>query len=123
MRLFRTARAVLVARPAAGGEAQLHERWTVAGGVGELAGTLSHYSYPTLAAYRSKFSRYTSLEARGVRPSLTAVARAVVVAALRMPWYLVVRGGWRDGWRGAFVCVASASYPVAVAFKALQNAR
>jgi glycosyltransferase involved in cell wall biosynthesis len=123
VRFFRTARASLLADPVAGGDAEVHERWTVPGRVESLAGALSHFSYPTVAAYRAKFERYTSLEARGVLPSRRALARALAVAALRAPWYLVVKGGWRDGWRGAFVSVASAWYPVAVAWKALRYAR
>jgi glycosyltransferase involved in cell wall biosynthesis len=123
VRFFRTARASLVAEPVAGGEAEVHERWVVPGRVGVLDGELAHYSYPTVAAYRSKFDRYTSLEARGVSGSPTSVTRALGVAALRAPYYLVLKGGWRDGWRGAFVSLASAWYPVAVAWKALRNAR
>jgi glycosyltransferase involved in cell wall biosynthesis len=119
VRLFRTARATLVAEPAAGGEAELHERWCVPGRVERLPGELLHYSYPTLASYREKFARYTSLEARGLRASPAALLRAAFVAVLRAPWLLLVRGGWRDGWRGAFVALASAAYPVAVAWKAL----
>jgi len=120
VRLFRTERAHLVAEPAAGGDAELHERWIVPGSVGRLPGTLHHHSYPTVAAYRDKFSRYTALEASGLRASRLALVRSFVVATLRFPWLLVVRGGWRDGWRGAFVSFASAAYPVAVAWKALR---
>jgi len=123
VRFFRTARATLVAEPVAGGDSDVHERWVVEGRVLALGGTLSHYSYPTVAAYRAKFDRYTSLEAGGVPRSLGAIVRAFGVALLRAPWYLVVKGGWRDGWRGGFVSLASASYPVAVAWKALRNAR
>ena len=38
LRLFRTGRAHLVARPAAGGRADVHERWEVPGDVGDLSG-------------------------------------------------------------------------------------
>jgi hypothetical protein len=122
VRLFRTARGVL-SPTAARGRVELHERWSVPGEVGRLDGTLAHFSYPTLASYRSKFARYTSLEARGSRGSLAGVARACAVALLRAPWYLFVKGGCRDGWRGIFVALASACYPVAVAWKALRAAR
>ncbi len=121
VRFFRTNRASVVAEPVAGGAAEVHERWIVPGRIDVLDGTLAHFSYPTVDAYRSKFARYTSLEARGVRGSPGAVVRALGVATLRAPWYLVVKGGWRDGWRGGFVSVASAAYPVAVAWKALRN--
>lgn len=120
VRLFRTERAALVAQPAAGGTAELHERWVVPGGVATLAGTLAHDSYPTVGAYRAKFARYTSLEARGVRPSRSKLVRALALATLRAPWLLVGRGAWRDGWRGTYVALASAWYPVVVAWKALR---
>jgi glycosyltransferase involved in cell wall biosynthesis len=121
LRFFRTGRAALVAEPVGGGSADIHERWTVAGGTGRLDGTLLHYSYPTLADYRTKFARYTALEARGLRGSPPALAREVALAVLRVPHALFVRGGWRDGWRGVFVAFASAAYPVAVAWKALRT--
>jgi len=120
VRLFRTSRATLVAEPAAGGDAELHERWLVPGDVGTIGGSLLHDSYPSVGAYRVKFERYTALEARGVAPSVTTLVRAAATATLRLPWYLVARGGWRDGWRGAFVSFASAAYPVVVAWKALR---
>jgi len=119
VRLFRTERASLVAEPAAGGSAEIHERWVVPGEIGSLGGTLVHDSYPTVGAYRTKFARYTSLEARGVRPSPVALVCALATAPLRAAWLIVGRGAWREGWRGLYVALASASYPVAVAFKAL----
>lgn len=122
LRLFRTARATLVAQPAMGGSADVHERWVVRGATGTLAGSLLHDSYPTLRAYREKFERYTDLEARGRTGSWSAFARAFALAPLRAGWTLLRRGGWRDGWRGVFVALASAWYPVAVARKALRTA-
>jgi hypothetical protein len=122
VRLFRTSRATLVASPAAGGDAELHESWRVPGRVELLGGELLHYSYPTLASYREKFERYTSLEARGLRATGFSLARASLLAALRALWLLVVKGGWRDGWRGAFVALASAAYPAVVAWKSLRRA-
>jgi hypothetical protein len=121
LRLFRTERATLVARPASGGDAELHETWHVPGSVGRLRGTLLHASYPTLASYGEKFARYTSIEARGAPRSVAALARAALVAFARAPWLALARGGWRDGWRGLFVAAASAAYPVVVAWKALRR--
>ena len=70
VRLFRTEPGRRSSRePAAGGDADLHERWTVPGRVERTRGSLDHDSYPTLASYRRKFARYTSLEAEGVRTS------------------------------------------------------
>lgn len=118
LRLFRTGSARVVARPAAGGDAELHEAWHVEGRVATLGGTLQHDSYPTLASYRAKFSRYTTLEARGVRVGFPGFVAVTARAVVKLPWLFVVRGGWRDGWRGAFIAIASAAYPVVVAWKA-----
>lgn len=118
LRLFRTTRATLGAVPAAGGEAELHERWSVPGRIDMLSGILHHFSYPTLAAYRQKFARYTALEAAGLTTNGAKVLRAFLIATLRTPWLLFARGGWRDGWRGTYVALASAAYPLAVACKA-----
>lgn len=121
LRLFRTAEARLAAHPAAGGAADLHERWEVDGPVADLGGRLAHDSYPTLAAYGSKFARYTTIEAAALhaRAPGAAFAAALARAALRLPWLFFGRAGWRDGWRGAFVSAASAVYPVVVRWKAL----
>ncbi len=121
LRLFRTNRARLEARPAAGGDADLHERWTCDGEIGDLAGTLHHDSYPTIASYREKFARYTSIEARGMRSSAPTVVRAYALVPLRFGWLLLRRGGWRDGWRGWFVSFYSALYPAVAAAKALRR--
>lgn len=120
LRLFRTDSAHLVARPAAGGHAEVHERWEVRGDVGDLSGAVHHDSYPTLSSYREKFARYTALEASGLEPKPLLVVAALARAVLRLPWLYFIRGGWRDGWRGAYVCTASALYPAVVAFKALR---
>lgn len=119
VRLFRRDRVRLEARPAAGGHAELHERWVADGPVSRLAGRLEHRSYPTLADYRRKFARYTTLEARGVAPSPWRAAGALALAVLRAGWLYVGKGGWRDGWRGAYISLMSAFYPAVVQLKAL----
>lgn len=124
LRLFRTGGVQLVASPVAGGDAQVHERWELARGAGRagtLPGVLEHDSYPTLASYARKFARYTSLEARGLPPSARRLIGVTPRSLFRAGWLLLGRGGWRDGWRGAFVAVASAFYPVVVAWKALRR--
>ncbi len=119
LRLVRTEGARIVARPAAGGSAELHERLEVDGAVLELAGRLLHESYPSLAAYREKFARYTAIEAAGLEGSGPALALSLARAAARAPWLFFARGGWRDGWRGAYIAGASALYPAVVRWKAL----
>lgn len=118
LRLFRADRAVLQAHPAAGGSAALHESWTCAGSVGELPGTLLHFSYPDYAAYRSKYDRYTSTESAGVDGSLLGFAGAWLKGVLRFPWLLVGKGAVLDGPRGIYVAYKSAMYPAVVAWKA-----
>jgi glycosyltransferase involved in cell wall biosynthesis len=121
LRLFRTARAFLMPRPAAGGYADVHEEWRVYGSVGRLRGTVLHDSYPTLAAYWAKFDRYTSIEALGLKPTQFDAMRTVVTAFARLPWLFFVRRGYRDGWRGAIIAFASAIYPVVSLSKAMRG--
>jgi (heptosyl)LPS beta-1,4-glucosyltransferase len=121
LRLFRTGQAALLPRPVAGGRSDLHEAWEVTGKVVALGGILVHDSYPTLASYLEKFDRYTSLEAEGLAPSRWALMRALPAAPIRALWLFVMRAGWRDGWRGAFICAASAAYPAVARWKALRR--
>ncbi len=122
LRLFRTDRA-RVEPNSVTGRAELHERWLVDGPVEDLAGTLVHDSYPTLASYRAKFARYTDIEAAAIGPSRRALLRAFAVFPARVLWAIARHGGWRDGWRGLFVAWNSARYPVIVQAKALRAAR
>ncbi len=123
IRVFRRDRVQLEAQPAAGSTARIHERWTCEGIVGELAGTLLHYSYPDVAAYRTKYDRYTSLEATALEPSVAAVARRFGASLLRFPWLLVGRGAILDGPRGWYVAYHSAVYPAVAALKSLRGQR
>ncbi|TAM75527.1 glycosyltransferase family 2 protein [bacterium] len=123
LRLFRRERVRLEARPAAGGAAELHERWIADGPVGRLVGCLEHRSYPTIADYRRKFARYTSIEAGGVTSSPSRALAAAAITVVRLGWLYLGRGGWRDGWRGAYVCLMSALYPAVVQFRALRRLR
>ncbi len=119
LRLFRTNRAHLEAAPVTGGEADLHERWVCAGAVGALRGTLEHYSYPDVASYREKYVRYTGIEARGVRASMTAAFLQSLLVPLRFTRTLL-RGAMLDGPDGWYVAWYSALYPAVVQWKALR---
>ena len=119
LRLFRTDRAHLEAAPAAGGTAQLHERWVCDGRTAQLDGTLLHYSYPTHASYREKYERYTSIEARGIEPSRKAWLKQQLLVPARFAWYAFARGAVRDGSAGLRVAWWSALYPAVVQWKAL----
>jgi glycosyltransferase involved in cell wall biosynthesis len=120
LRAFRTGRAKVVAKPTSGGTAELHERWQVDGATASLPGRIEHESYPTVGDYFKRFDRYTSIEARGLRPSFSDVARTVLLAPARAVWLFVGREGWRDGWRGAFVSLFSALYRLVATLKAVR---
>jgi glycosyltransferase involved in cell wall biosynthesis len=119
LRLFRTDRVTLEAHPAAAKAAPLHEAWQSSGRVGELDGTLLHYSYPDVAAYRAKYDRYTSLEAQNMKGSLAALVAAAFSGIGRLGWLLAARGAIFDGPRGWYVAYRSAFYPAVAARKAL----
>jgi glycosyltransferase involved in cell wall biosynthesis len=119
LRLFRTDRARVAANELG---ADLHERWIVDGPIADLPGAIVHDSYPTLASYRAKFDRYTTVEAAALEPSRRAYLRALATMVPRFLWSLLRYGGWRDGWRGFFVAWESARYRVVVRAKALHRA-
>ena len=123
LRLFRAGSATLEARPAAGGSAAVHERWTSEGSAGALAGTLLHFSYPDYASYRVKYDWYTDTEAAGLRGSVGGAVRAWLFGLGRFGWLLFGKGSVLDGPRGVYVAYKSAMYPAVVAWKALRNAR
>jgi glycosyltransferase involved in cell wall biosynthesis len=119
LRLFRPECAVLEARPAAGGTAPVHERWSSQGRIAMLSGTLLHFSYPDYASYRVKYDSYTATEARGIRTSFFGVVAAWTAGALRFWWLLFGKGAALDGPRGIYVAYKSAMYPAVAAWKAL----
>jgi glycosyltransferase involved in cell wall biosynthesis len=119
LRLMRTGRARVESRPATGGAAHVHEYFVCDGTAGELNGTLLHYSYPDAASYRLKFARYTSLEARGLRPSVPAAAVATLSAPVRFADNLLRRRAIVDGPRGWYIAWCSAWYPAVARWKSL----
>lgn len=119
LRLFRVGRGVLQAHPAAGGRAALHESWTCDGTIGDLTGTLLHFSYPDHASYRAKYERYTDAESEGVEVTPGGLAGAWAKGLfLQLPRLLFVKGAVLDGPRGIYVAYKSATYPAVVAWKA-----
>jgi glycosyltransferase involved in cell wall biosynthesis len=120
LRLVRTKDARIEPFPSAGGSAELHERATCDPPVAALPGTLLHYSYPTHAAYAEKYDFYTSIEARGVRPSRARAAAETARAVPRFLWYLFARGALADGAAGVRIAWHSALYPAIVQRKALR---
>jgi hypothetical protein len=123
LRLFRTDRVRLIAHPAAAAEAPLHEAWSCDGRVGDLAGTLLHFSYPDVATYRSKYNRYTALEAESIDRSPARFLIACCATPVRFIWLLFGRGAVLDGPRGWYVAYRSAAYAAVAARKALTSVR
>jgi glycosyltransferase involved in cell wall biosynthesis len=117
VRLFRTGQARISAT------ADVHETWTPLGASAQIGAPLDHHSYESVAEYRRKFARYTDLEAQTQDCGLAGVAAAWLVMPLRAIWFLVRRGGVLEGWRGAYVSVASALYPAVVATKRWRRPR
>jgi hypothetical protein len=121
LRLFKTNRVRLEASPAAGGDAHLHERWVSDGATAILDGTLLHFSYPSLQAYRTKYEHYTSVEASGIAPSPRKYVSELLRTPLRFLWYAGIRGAALDGIDGLRIAWYSAFYPAAVQRKALRS--
>ena len=121
LRFFKTGHVRVEPAPAAGGNAQLHERWDCDPPIGRLEGMLLHYSYPSHAAYREKYDRYTSIEALGFEPSRFHVAVETLRAIPRFLWYVTARGALLDGVTGVRIAWLSALYPAMVRIKALRN--
>lgn len=120
VRVFRPDRATLESHPESGGTGEIHERWVVEGPVGELPGSLVHYSYPSISSYRRKFDEYTTIEARGLRSSPLQFAFTTLRAVARFFAHVLLRGVLLDGWRGAYVAFWSEMYPVVVHWKSLR---
>lgn len=119
LRLIRVAGARVEAHPAAGGDAQLHERYACDGRIDDLPGTLLHFSYDDAADYRAKYGRYTAIEAAALPRSPLPFLWEAVRAAPRFAWLLCARGAALDGSRGVRVAWWSAWYPAVVRWKAL----
>jgi glycosyltransferase involved in cell wall biosynthesis len=120
LRVFRIDRARLEQNPETGGTGDVHERWIVDGPVGELAGTLNHYSYPTVETYRRKFAEYTTLEALGLQTSPLRLGFVAVRAVVRFCGHVLLRGMLLDGWRGLYLGFWSEAYPIVAHWKALR---
>ncbi|MDP9018858.1 MAG: glycosyltransferase family 2 protein [Candidatus Eremiobacteraeota bacterium] len=109
LRLFRTDRARLRSRGMSD-QAEVHEVWSIPGMVSDLSGVLLHYSYPSVASYRSKYERYTDLEAMVLRAAPKHTRIESLKALLSFLNLLFLRGGIFDGWRGIYAAWWSSRY-------------
>lgn len=90
---------------------QVHERLEVAGPIGRLEGTVEHHSYRSLEEHQQRMQKYARLwaeEAHGAGKH-ASVAKLVFNPPWRFVRGYVLRGGFRDGWRGlVFHCIEAA---------------
>lgn len=93
-------------------EALVHERLHLQAGIRpvRLAGELWHYSYATVAEHVTRNTHYARLAAQalyeaGKRPSW---GRPFVKGGARFLKSLVLKGGWRLGWRGWSIALLGA---------------
>ena len=93
-------------------ERAVHEAVVVDGEVGHLTAPLEHHTYDSISAFLQRMDRYSTLAAeelhRAGRP-----ARAWDLLA-RPGWtflrMFLLRGGWREGWRGLVLSGLYAGY-------------
>jgi glycosyltransferase involved in cell wall biosynthesis len=91
---------------------EIHEHAVVEGDVRTLAGDLEHCAYRSLDDQLARYRRYsammaTHMQARGRRAHLHNL---VVNPAWRFLRGFVLRGGFRDGWRGFLFACMEADY-------------
>jgi glycosyltransferase involved in cell wall biosynthesis len=84
--------------------------------------TIVHFNYLSAAQVIDKLNRYTTIEAkqrfdrRAKQPTVSALLDAATEFLNR---YVRLRG-YRDGWRGVFMCAAMAFYRISIAVKLLE---
>lgn len=91
---------------------RVHERVEVRGSIGELSATLDHEPYRTLDSWFEKLARYSTwwAEDQFERGRRAGVATIVFRPPLRFLTMYLIRGGYRDGARGAVLaCMAAMS--------------
>ncbi len=94
------------------GERAVHEAVAVDGRVGRLAAPLEHFTYDSISAFLQRMDRYSTLAAEelhraGRRSHLRDLVARPAWTFLRM---FLLRGGWREGWRGLVLCGLYAGY-------------
>ena len=89
-----------------------HDRVEVDGPVGRLRGELLHHPYRNLEEHLTTIDRYTTIMARELNDAgRRAHLRDLVLRPpARFFVYYVLRGGWRDGWRGLLMAYLAAHY-------------
>lgn len=87
----------------------VHERFAISGPVGKLSAHLEHFTLPTVAEFRRKLDRYTTLEAKArvSRRQVPKLRDAWLRPALETFRRLVWKQGWLDGPEGWQFCALS----------------
>lgn len=90
----------------------LHERVVVDGTVAALRGELLHEPYRSISDHLRTIDRYTTIMADGLhaRGRRAGVADLVLRPAWRFVQFYVLKGGFRDGWRGLLLAYLAAHY-------------
>jgi len=86
-----------------------HDRLEAAGGTGRLGGHLHHYSYTNLADHFQRLVRYARVaaDARATRGEPARWYHLVFSPGLAFLKSLILKQGWRDGWRGWVIAFAT----------------
>lgn len=92
----------------------VHEKLVLAdpSKISTLTGCLNHYSYKSIEDYVERLNRYTTLAAKTMSEEgkpfrVYKLLLSPLSMTLRMYFF---KGGWRDGIRGIFLCLASGFY-------------
>ncbi len=90
----------------------LHERVVVDGPTAALRGELLHEPYRSISDHLRTIDRYTTIMAAGLhaRGRRAGAADLVLRPAWRFVQFYVLKGGFRDGWRGLLLAYLAAHY-------------
>jgi glycosyltransferase involved in cell wall biosynthesis len=99
-------------RRARWGGREIHEKVIVDGPVGKLAGEIEHYAYRNLHDQLRRLTRYAGLMARALHAEGRRARwwHLVLSPAWRGFRDVVLKGGWREGWRGLAIAWIEANY-------------
>jgi glycosyltransferase involved in cell wall biosynthesis len=89
-----------------------HDRVEIDGPRGRLRGELLHHPYRNLEEHLATIDRYTTIMAGQLHEAgrRARLRDLVLRPPARFFVYYVVRGGWRDGWRGLLMAYLAAHY-------------
>lgn len=91
---------------------EIHERVDVDGPIERLSGEIHHFAYRSLADQLGRLERYAELMARALHAEGRRARAWNLCLSPFWRWLrdLVLKGGWRDGWRGFAIAWIEANY-------------